>query len=293
MARRTFLFMAAFALLAGMSSDGRAAKAKLVGVVLPNDVRPGERASGSIALYPAAVESLSGLAVTRTTLEHDDDKPRKAVLSGFVVKTATITRPADQDFLVDVPAGATSVHVTISQNDQDVAQVDLPIESSSSTPLTCGTGDWTAGTEADGTQSSYKMPSTLCYAGMAVISGDFSGDAESTQVMFGSEAARILAESRRFCYFLVPSAAAAGKTDVHLVEGAHKVTFHEVIPRMDLVQQLEDGSIGSPPPSSGDAASSDQPNSPLPFSLGVGVGGVDTGGGSDYEVERRRLRPAD
>jgi hypothetical protein len=65
MARRRFLFIAAFALVAGMSSDGRAAKAKWVGVVLPKDVRPGERASGSIALYPGAVESLSGLAVTQ------------------------------------------------------------------------------------------------------------------------------------------------------------------------------------------------------------------------------------
>ena len=54
----TFLVVA---LLVGITSDGRAAKAKWVGVVLPNDVRPGERGSGSIVLYPAAVQSLSGL----------------------------------------------------------------------------------------------------------------------------------------------------------------------------------------------------------------------------------------
>jgi hypothetical protein len=292
MARRRFLFIAAFALVAGLSSDGRAAKAKWVGVVLPKDVRPGERASGSIALYPGAVESLSGLAVTKAVLEHDDDRPRKAVLSGFVVKTATLTRPAEQNFLVDVPAGATSVHVTIAQNDQEVAQVDLPIESSSSAPLTCGAGDWTAGTEADGTPSNYKMPSILCYAGMAVVSGDFSGDAQSTQVVFGTEAARILAESRRFCYFLVPATAPAGKTDVRLVEGTHQVTFHEVIPRMDLVQQLEDGAIGTPSVSSSDAESSDESSSPLPFSVGVGVGGIDSGGAGD-EIQRRRMRPSD
>jgi hypothetical protein len=125
---------------------------------------------------------------------------------------------------------------------------------------------------------------------MAVVSGDFSGDAQSTQVVFGTEAARILAESRRFCYFLVPATAPAGKTDVRLVEGTHQVTFHEVIPRMDLVQQLEDGAIGTPSASSSDAESSDESSSP-PFSLGIGVGGIDSGGGGD-EIERRR-RPSD
>jgi hypothetical protein len=293
MARRILLFLVV-ALLVGITSDGRAAKAKWVGVVLPNDVRPGERGSGSIVLYPAAVQSLSGLTVTKAPLEHDDDKSRKAALKGFVVKTTTQTRPADEDFVVDVPPGASSVHVTISENDQDVAQVDLPVESLSSAPLTCGDGDWIAGTEADGTQSNYKMPPILCYAGMGVISGDFSGDGRATQVMFGTDAARILGESRRFCYFLVPSSAPAGKTDVHLYEGVHQVTFHESIPRMDLVQQLEDGSIGSAPPPSGDAENSDDSGLALPLGVGIGVGAGAIGGGggdSDFGVEHGHIKP--
>lgn len=254
MARRTFLFLGSVVLVACFSGYGLAAKAKWVGVVLPKDVRPGERASGSLVLYSAAVENLGGLEVKQVALEHDDDKLRKAVLKGFVVKTTTQTRPADQNFVVDVPAGATSVNVTISQNGQDVGQVDLPIESSSSAPLTCAGGDWMSGTEADGTQSNFKMPSTLCYAGLAVISGEFNGDARSTQVWFGSDTARNLAESQRFCYFLVPSTAPAGKTDIRLVEGTHQVTFHEAIPRMDLVQQLEDQGSIAPQTTGSDAA---------------------------------------
>jgi hypothetical protein len=61
---------------------------------------------------------------------------------------------------------------------------------------------------------------------------------------------------------------------------------------MDLVQQLEDGAIGTPSASSSDAESSDESSSPLPFSLGVGVGGIDSGGAGD-EIQRRRMRPSD
>jgi len=32
-----------------------ATKAHLVGIVLPSDARPGERASGSVIMYPAAI----------------------------------------------------------------------------------------------------------------------------------------------------------------------------------------------------------------------------------------------
>ncbi len=292
MTRKALLSLAAIALIVCVTSIARAAhKAKLVGVVLPKDVRPGERASGSIVQYPAAIENLGSLEVKKASLEYDDNKPRKAVLSGFVIQSGDQKRPADQNFVVDVPAGANSVHVTISQNDQEVAQVDLPIDSSPSAPLTCGAGDWMAGTEADGTQSNFKMPAILCYAGMAVISGDFSGDAQSTRIEFGPDVARILGESRRFCYFLIPRTAGPGKRDVRLLEGSHQVTFHEVIPRLDLVQQLEEegSDVASAPPPSGDAAGSDAPRPTLPFGLGVGIGG-DSGGGSDFQIERQRRR---
>jgi hypothetical protein len=287
----------AAALLTGARVETAAAgrQARLVGVVIAKDVRPGERASGSIILYPAAVSGLSGLVVQRTNLDIDDSKPRKAVLSGYVVESGGQKRAADQNFVVDVPPSAISVHVSITRDDQPVTAVDLPIESSPSAPVACGSEDWVPGTESDGSRSGFRMPETICYAGLAVIAGDFSGDAQLTRVEVAGQNARIVAESRRYCYFLVPRATGPGRKNVKLHEGSHQVTFHETIPRLDLLQALEDeGSSvaeAAPQPSGAAAAGSDSASPALPLGLGFGAGSVgfgagDSGGGVRVDKPR-------
>lgn len=187
-----------------------ATKAHLVGVVLPSDARPGERASGSIIMYPAAVSGISGLHVEKTKIDIDETQPRKAVLQGIVVDTGGQKRTADLNFYVDIPPAAKTVHVAFAQNDQPVAAVDVPIEASTSAPLLCASGDLVSGTEADGSQSKYRTPSTYCYAGMALIAGDFNGDAQQTKVEVAGSAARIVAESVRYCYWMLPTTVAPG-----------------------------------------------------------------------------------
>jgi hypothetical protein len=293
---RTLLLCSAVLFVISSSNAFAASrKAKLVGVVFARDARPGERASGSIVLYPAAIQGLSGLEVQNAGLQYDDSKPRKAALKGYVVDTGSAKTPANQSFAVDIPAGASSVQVTIDKDDQPVATVVLPVGSSTAAPLTCGSSDWVNGTEADGTQSNYRMPATICYAGLATIAGDFYGDAALTRVEVGGEHARIIAESRRYCYFLVPRDIAPGPSQVSLHEGSHSVSFREMIPRLDLLQALEDNGSGvaESPPS--DTGASDAGAASLPF--GIGVGGVDIGGGGgdegdgDIEYgEKRRTR---
>src|SRR5258708_11994748 len=139
-----------------------ARKAQLVGVVLPSDARPGERASGSIIMYPAAVSGISGLHIVKAKVEIDDDQPRKAVLKGIVVDAGGQKRTADQNFYVDIPPAAKTVHLTFSRDDQQIAAVEVPIEAFTSAPLLCASGDRMKGTEVDGTQSKFPTPSTYC-----------------------------------------------------------------------------------------------------------------------------------
>jgi hypothetical protein len=202
--RALLLVSAILIATASVNLQAASRKAKLVGVVFARDARPGERASGSIVLYPAAIQGLSGLEVQNAKLQLDGSKPRKAALKGYVIDTGAEKIPANQSFAVDIPVGASSVQVAIDKDDQPVATVALPVGSSTTPPMTCGPGDWVNGTEADGTQSNYRMPATICYAGLAAIAGDFYGDATLTSVEVGGEKARIIAESRGYCYFLVP-----------------------------------------------------------------------------------------
>jgi len=280
---RKALFLGFAILVLTLPSHAHSArKAQLVGVVLPSDARPGERASGSMIMYPAAVSGISGLHVEKTTMEVDDDQPRKAVLKGIVVDAGGQKRTADHNFYVDIPPTAKTVHLTFSRDEQQVAAVDVPIEASTNAPLLCASGDWMNGTEADGTQSKFRTPSTYCYAGMAIIAGDFNGDAEQTKVEVGGEQARIVAESIRYCYWMLPRTTGPGINEVTLHEGTHMVKFKVHIPRLDLLQVLEDQgpTVAENPPSS-DAAASDNPSPSIP--LGIGIGG-EFGSGDDEEI---------
>ncbi len=271
-----------------------ARKAQLLGVVLPSDARPGERASGSIIMYPRAVSGISGLHVETTKVEIDDSQPRKAVLKGIVVDSGGQKRTADQNFYVDIPPDAKTVHLTFSRDDQQITALDVPIEASTSAPLLCASGDWISGTEADGTQSKFRTPSTYCYAGMAIISGDFNGDAQQTKIEVGGGPARIVAESMRYSYWMLPRTTGPGINEVTLREGTHVVKFMVTIPRLDLLQVLEDqGSTVAEAPPPSEAEASDNPAPSIP--LGVGSGGFGIGGGDDElgvgsERERTRRR---
>jgi hypothetical protein len=282
MIRKAMVLAFAILSVAPPSHVQAARKAQLVGVVLPSDARPGERASGSIIMYPGAVSGISGLHVEKAKMEIDDDQPRKAVLNGIVVDAGGQKRTADHTFYVDIPPTAKTVHLTFSRDEQQVAAVDVPIEASPNAPLLCASGDWMNGTEADGTQSKFRTPSTYCYAGLAIIAGDFNGDAEQTKVEVGGEQARIVAESIRYCYWMLPRTTGPGINEITLHEGTHIVSFKVHIPRLDLLQVLEDQgpTVAESPPSS-DAAATDNPSPSIP--LGIGIGGG-FGSGDDEEI---------
>jgi hypothetical protein len=283
MVRKALVLAFAILSLALPGNLEAARKAQLVGVVLPSDARPGERASGSIIMYPAAVSGISGLHIVKAKVDLDDDQPRKAVLKGIVVDAGGQKRTADQNFYVDIPPAAKTVHLSFTRDDQQVAAVDVPIEASTSAPLLCASGDWMNGTEADGTQSKFRTPSSYCYAGMALIAGDFNGDAEQTKVEVGGEQARIVAESIRYCYWMLPRTTGPGINEVTLHEGTHVVKFKVRIPRLDLLQVLEEqGPTVTENAPSSDAAASDNPSPSIP--LGVGIGGGFGVGGDDEEV---------
>ena len=276
----TVLAFAILCIAAGRVHAARAAR--MVGIVMPSDARPGERASGSITRYPGAIAGISGLHLEKTSLDVDDTLPSKAVLKGIVIDAGGQKRTADQNFYVDIPPTAKTVHLSFTKDDQQVAAVDVPIEASTSAPLLCASGDWINGTEADGTQSKYRTPSTYCYAGMAIIAGDFNGDAGQTKIEVGGESAKIVAESVRYCYWMLPRAAGPGANEVTLHEGTHVVKWRVIVPRLDLLQVLEEeGSTVAEAPPASDAAASDNPNPAPAIPLGIGVGGFGIGGGDE------------
>ena len=119
-----------------------------------------------------------------------------------------------------------------------------------------------------------------------------SGDAAQTRIEAGGDTARNVAESIRYCYFQLPRKVGPGRNKIVLHEGTHVVTFDVFVPRLDLMQVLEDegatAAEASPPAA---AAKSDRPSSPFPFGLGFGIGGGGDNGGEEpwIGLEHRSL----
>ena len=288
--------IAAVLVINGIYAATVAAKrtAKLIGVVLPKDVKRGERGSGSAMLYPGAISGVAGFEIVKTTVEIDEDQTRTEALKEITIDGGVQKRSADKGIVVDVPADANSVHLVFSREDQQIAAVDIPIETSGAATIPCGSGETVSGIEQDGTKSSFSTAATYCYAGMAMITGSFNGDSEQTRIDVGGKTARIVGESVRSCYFLLPAGIMPGRNKVSLREGSHVVSFDVMVPRLDLMQVLEESgaSAAEAPPTAG-AQSSDNPVSPLPLGLGIGVGSMGIGGGGNDQgpsigVERRR-----
>jgi hypothetical protein len=157
----------------------------------------------------------------------------------------------------------------------------------------CGASDWTYGKEQDGSKSKFRTPATYCYAGIEVIAGEFGGDAMQTKVLIGASQARIVAESPRYCYFMTPRNAKPGRNSVTVSEGAHVVSFSVSVPRLDLMQMLEDqgAAVAEAPPAPSNAESSDSASPAVPLGLGIGVGSVGIGGddnGGGVDIGRHR-----
>ena len=74
----------------------------------------------------------------------------------------------------------------------------------------------------------------------------------------GGETGRIVAESPRYCYWLLPTSVGPGRNQFTLHEGSHVVQFSVIVLRMDLMQVLEDegATAATGPPSSASSAES-------------------------------------
>ncbi|HEY6066648.1 MAG TPA: hypothetical protein VIY96_10845, partial [Thermoanaerobaculia bacterium] len=196
--------------------------ATLVGVVLPEDTRAGDTVSGIVVTNPKDWEGARGLRVVELTVPLARDKSGQPVLDGVTVRAGDgPERPADDGFTCTVPRDGSDVALTFGrEGGPPLAQAKLPVKAGP------------AGSDAPPTD--FQTP-PVCQAGnVHPIDGPANGASGDTSVALNGEKLRVVAETPRAIYCLVPDGAKAGAARLELTEkGIHR-SFPVVTLRLEM-----------------------------------------------------------
>ena len=184
-----------------------------IGVILPEQLRPGERVSGSVVENPQSYESAVDLRVVRMDLP-SESPAGGANLRDWAIEVAgqgyqraatpvTFTVPQASEFTINLrqagnAAGIVSSGVTIAGN------------SPSSKPPR---------------SRAFEAPALCLKGDICPVRGAFSVDGTKTFVAFGNRPASVIAETKDTAWVSVPAGLATGPTHLILAEGSQIVAL--------------------------------------------------------------------
>jgi len=188
-----------------------------VGLILPTQIRPGERISGTVVENPAQYSEMPEVTVTRVAVPFES-AGEASRLSGWWFEVAgQEPQRADGSITFVVPRGGSELSITFRQAGNpahSVSQVlNLPqIASSKSAQL-----------------DSFQAPA-LCLKGeLCAVSGPFSGDSGKTSAAFEDRPATIVAETPGVAYISIPEVVAPGARPLLISEGQKVVALPVVV----------------------------------------------------------------
>jgi hypothetical protein len=196
--------------------------ATLIGVVLPDDARAGETVSGIVVTNPRDWEGASGVRVVSLTVPLERDKSGKPLLDGITVRAGGADHPAGDGFTCTVPTDGSDLTIVIGREGltAPLAQTKVPFKS---------------GAPAAGVPPSGFQTSPVCQAGTVHrIDGSANGVSADTLVSLNGEKLKIVAETPRAVYCLVPDGAKAGLARLELTEKDTKASFPVATLRLEM-----------------------------------------------------------
>jgi len=183
-----------------------------VGVVLPAQLRPGERVSGTVVENPDQYRGMPGVTVTHVLLPFES-AGEASRLSDWLFETAgEEPRRADGPIMLVVPrefelkvtfreVGNPSHSVSQTLNFPQLSERKPPSLNSFQAPALCMKGE-------------------LC-----VVSGPFSGDSGNTFAAFEDRPTKIVAETSDAAYLDIPELTEPGSRPLLIVEGLKVVAL--------------------------------------------------------------------
>ena len=200
---------------------------KEVGLVLPANLHPGERISGSIVDDPGIYEDLPGVTVTRVALPFAASGSAAGLPGWQVAISGQPPQNAAGPIGLTVQPRQTSLTVLFQQADGSGAPmsktIQLPQAAHARTERPAGKAT-----------SSYVGPAICVKNQLCVVEGRFSGDSGKTFAAFESRPAKIVAETSDAAYLAIPEATGPGPRPLAIAEGDKAIAFPMVVAEFSI-----------------------------------------------------------
>lgn len=187
-----------------------------VGVVLPAQLRPGERVSGTVVENPDRFSGMPEVTVTRIAVPFESSGEASR-LSGLLF-TAAGEKPQHADgpitFVVPRESG---LNITFRQAGNPAHSVSQTLNLRQKPA------------SKSGSLNSYQAAALCMKDGLCAVSGPFSGDSSKTFAAFEDRPATILAETTDSAYLSIPELTAPGARPLFIAEGSKVIAFPVVV----------------------------------------------------------------
>lgn len=185
---------------------------KEVGLVLPAQVRPGERVSGSVVENPDQYAATQDVTVTRVAVPFESEGEASRLWGWSVEAPGENPQRADGPITFVVPSAGSALNVTFRQNGNSAHSVSQTL-------------NFPGAGKKQQPPKSYKA-AALCLKGqLCVVSGPFGGDSSKTFAAFEDRPAAIVAETTDTAYISVPELTEAGARPLFIAEGSKLVAL--------------------------------------------------------------------
>jgi hypothetical protein len=190
---------------------------KEVGVVMPEQLRPGEWVSGRVVENPDQYEGMPGVTVTRVVVAFESMGEASRLFGWFVEIPGEPQQRADGPITLVVPGSGSGLNVTFRQAGNPAHSVsktlNFPGGAARMQPL----------------PKSYQA-AALCLKGqLCVVRGAFSGDSSKTFTAFEERPAMIVAETSDSVYVSIPESTEPGFRPLFIAEGTKAIALPVVV----------------------------------------------------------------
>ena len=180
---------------------------KELGLVLPAQMQPGERISGSVVEDPDQYAAIPEVTVTRVTVPFESAGEASLLWGWSVELQGEKPQRASGPITFVVPNRGSALDVTFRQNGNPAHFVSKTVNLASTAQ------------KKGPAPAAYKAPALCLKGGLCTVSGPFSGDSSKTFAAFEDRPATIVAETVDASYIAVPHLTEPGSRPLFISEG--------------------------------------------------------------------------
>ena len=195
---------------------------KEVGLVLPAQIRPGQRVSGSVVEDPSKYEGVPEITVTRVALPFLSSGAASTLAGWTVEMSGEPPQPADGPIALTIPPGqlelAVAFHPAGNPGTLISRAIAIPHGPRAKAKI----------------RTSYSAPALCLKRQLCAVRGPFSGDSSKSFAAFEERPAKIVAETSDTAYIAVPDRTEAGPRPLVVAEASKVIAFPMVVGSLNL-----------------------------------------------------------